>query len=217
MTAQNSLVDLVHLAMDRGIPDRSVAERALRATLRVLGERLTEDEAHALASRLPDELAGVVDRAEYDSDFDAAELYARVGRRMHVDLGEAHERADVALRVIGTVLDDDLRRRLAHALPVPIAERLYEPELGEPPPYQEATTAPRMTTLASGRPGSRHPLADAPPPDGHTQSIAQNDDPHGETKLSSARGLTQERFDDSLAKGRPPGPLRPVAEAKDKT
>jgi hypothetical protein len=30
--------------------------------------------------------------------------------------------------------------------------------------------------------------------------VARSDDPHGDTKLSSARGLTQEREDESLAR-----------------
>jgi uncharacterized protein (DUF2267 family) len=211
-----SLADLVHHVMERGIPDRSLALQALRATVRVLGERLTDDEAHALSRFIPDELAALIDSVEYDADFDAAELYERVRRRMRVDLGTAHERTDVALRAIGALLDDDLRRRLSRSVPEPIGALFFEPSFGEPPSYREAVIAPRIATLASGRPGSRHPLADSAPSAGHTHSVARNDDPHRETKLSSARGLTQERFDDSLAKGRPPGPLRPVAEAKDK-
>jgi hypothetical protein len=77
-----------------------------------------------------------------------------------------------------------------------------------PPPR-----APAMSTLASARPGSTHPLSEAAPPSGHTHSVARNPSPHEETKLSGAKGTTQERLDETLGAGRPPGPARPVADA----
>ena len=67
--------------MGAGIPDRAAAERALRATLGILGQRLTDDEARDLATELPDELGHVVDQSQYDGDFDGAEFYERMRRR----------------------------------------------------------------------------------------------------------------------------------------
>jgi hypothetical protein len=71
----------------------------------------------------------------------------------------------------------------------------------------------RGTTLATGRPGSRHPVSEAHEDRAHTESIARSDDPHGDTKLSSSRGLTQERLRETLAEGRP-GPEHPVSNTK---
>jgi uncharacterized protein (DUF2267 family) len=209
---------LVERVMGAGIPDRRRAEKALRATLAVMGERMTRDEADALGRVLSPELQTIVHESEYDSDFDAAEFYERIRRRLQsFQPGTAHEDADVVLRSIGDFLDDELRGRLRRALPEAVAARMTRESFGPPPPHPDARHAPPLTTLSAGHPGSRHPLSEAAPPVGHTHSVARSDDPHGETKLSSSRGSTQERLGDSLARGRPPAPERPVAEAKDQT
>jgi hypothetical protein len=65
-------------------------------------------------------------------------------------------------------------------------------------------------TLASGRPGSRHPISDARPNRAHAHSVARSDNPHGDTKLSSSHGFTQERENETLADGRP-GPKRTLS------
>jgi hypothetical protein len=62
-------------------------------------------------------------------------------------------------------------------------------------------------TLSEGKPGSRHPLSEARLDRAQSNSVARADEPHADTKLSSARGLTQERLHETLAVGRP-GPKR---------
>jgi uncharacterized protein (DUF2267 family) len=205
---------LVTRVRERGIPSTAEAERALRATIAVLGERLTDDEAEALASRLPGQLERVLDASEYDGDFDAAEFYERVRRRENTGPGVAKEHADIALRAIGAALDEETCIRLRRALPEPIGRLFLAAEEGTPPPYADAER-PGRRTLATGRPGSRHPLSEASPFPAHTHSVARSDDPHAETKLSSAAGLTQERLRESLATGRAPGPERTIADATD--
>jgi hypothetical protein len=69
-------------------------------------------------------------------------------------------------------------------------------------------------TLAEGRPGSRRPLAEARPPAGQADSVARTDNPHGDTKLSSARGLTQEREKESIATGSG-GSRRPLSTSRE--
>jgi uncharacterized protein (DUF2267 family) len=211
----SSTAFLVDRILSEGIPDRVLAERALRSTLRVLGERLTDDEAGAVAARLPEELARIVDQAEYDGDFDDAEFYERVRRRAKTAPGTAREHADVVLRAIGEAIDDELRARLVRVLPGSLGRQLLPADTGEIPPHPIAHRTPSFSTLAHGRPGSLHPLSEASPPAGQTHSVARNDDPHGETKLSSARGLTQERHRESLATAKPPIVARTIAEAKD--
>lgn len=215
MTTAISSEGLVDRIMDAGIPDRAAAQLALRAVLATLGQRLTDDEAHALASNLSGELARLVDRGDYDCDFDAAEFYERMRRRERTSPGTAREHADVVLRAVGEALGEELRQRTARRLPDAIARRLLPPEVGEPPPHAAAIHAPKMSTLAHGRPGSRRPLSEAAPPEGHSGSVARSDEPHAETKLSSGHGLTQERLGETLATGRPPQPKRPISEADD--
>jgi uncharacterized protein (DUF2267 family) len=215
MDIRLSATELLENCMDQGIPDGAAARRALHATLATVASRLTEDESAALASALPAELARIVQQAEYDSDFDAPELYLRVGNLTSSSLGVAREQVDVVLRVIGQVLSEDVRRRISRALPEPIARVLEGPVLGEPPPHPTTSHAPRLSTLATGRPGSHHPVSESAPSPGQTHSVARSDDPHADTKLSSARGVTQERLGDTLAEGEGPSPERPVSEASD--
>ncbi|HVH40768.1 MAG TPA: DUF2267 domain-containing protein, partial [Labilithrix sp.] len=197
-----SLTTLVQHVVDGGVPEWRDARTAVAAVLRVLGERLTDDEAITLAHALPVELERTLEQARYAGDFDADELHARVARAAEVPIGTARERTSIVLRSLGELLEHDVVVRLARALPDGIAHQLEPPELGPAPPHLAARPAPRAT-LATGRPGSRHPLAEGAPPSGHTHSIARNDDPHAETKLSSARGLTQERLGETLATGHP--------------
>ncbi|HLM72216.1 MAG TPA: hypothetical protein VK459_05985 [Polyangiaceae bacterium] len=63
-----------------------------------------------------------------------------------------------------------------------------------------------MTYLGSG-----HPLSEARFEPAHTHSVARSDNPHEDTKLSSSRGLTQERLEDTLAEGKP-GSDKPISE-----
>jgi hypothetical protein len=49
-----------------------------------------------------------------------------------------------------------------------------------------------------------HPLSEAAPTAGQTHSVARNPSPHEETKLSAAKGLTQERLYETLGSGRAP-------------
>ena len=87
---------------------------------------------------------------------------------------------------------------------------LLEPPAVEPAPIP-AVRAREQTTLAAARPGSHHPLSEARPDRAHRESVARADNPHGDTKLSSSPGLTQEREDDSLARGHP-GSHRPLTD-----
>ncbi|MBS2018863.1 MAG: DUF2267 domain-containing protein [Deltaproteobacteria bacterium] len=142
--------------------------RALRATLAVIGERLVDDEAHALASWLPSELATIVEDAEYDADFGTQELFVRVARRMKAPTGRALEDAEIVLATLGEVLGVERATRLARAMPETAAGLILghrEADLhAEVPPRSAARHAPRATTLASGRPGSLHPLYEGKPP-----------------------------------------------------
>ena len=196
---------LEHLAR-HGLDDGEAARRAARATLVVLGERLVDDEAMALTEVLPVELAQSIENSEYDSDFTTEELFERVRRRDGTTPARARENAEIVLTAVGECLPRDLRRRIARGLPEQAAELLLGGrELGEPPPHQVGSPSPRRATLASGRPGSTHPVSEAPVPAGHTHSVARSSSPHEETKLSGAKGLTQERLDETLGAGRPPG------------
>lgn len=213
MTPRISMTSVLERLAAQGLTDEA-ARRSLYATIAVLGERLVEDEARALAEVLPGELAESIEGIEYDSDFGADELFERVRRRMHATPSRAREDAEIVLAVLGESMSRDRRSRIARGLPALAAEIWLGPhEVGEPAAYREVSHAPVIATLASSRPGSAHPLSEAAPPKGHAHSVAQNASPHEATKLSGARGLTQEREGETLGEGRPPAPARPVADA----
>jgi uncharacterized protein (DUF2267 family) len=188
MTMQTLLDGLAQ----RGLADERAARHLLRATLAVLGERLLDDEAQALGEAVPAELAECIDRSEYDCDFSAEELFERVRRREHTPDSRAKESAEIVLTVLGACLVPEVRMRIARGLPARAAELLrgeYEGG-GEPLPHRDAPRASRTVTLAAGRSGSSHPLSEAAPSPGHEHSVALNPSPHGDTKLSGAKGVT---------------------------
>lgn len=158
-----SMPTLLEGLAQRGLADENAARHLLRATLGVLGERLVDDEAEALAEVVPTELAACIDRSEYDGDFSADELFERVRRREHTPGARAKESAEIVLTVLGACLSPEVRMRIARGLPEQAAELLCGGrELGgDPPPHRDVPRAPRGVTLATGGAGSRHPLSGA--------------------------------------------------------
>lgn len=144
-----------------GIPDPGDARSALGATLGVLGQRLTDEEAKALGRLLPDELAAVLDRHEYGGAFGAEEFFERVRRRERTRASAAREDADTVLAVIGELATPEVARQLERALPERLARNLRPRETGDVPEHPEPPSESEATTLASGRPGSRHPISEA--------------------------------------------------------
>ena len=169
------------------------ASGALVTMLEVLGECLSSDDAHALADDLPEPLAGRVRPG--GGRCEPRQVYQRIAHRRGVRLGLAVEQA----QVVGQVL--------AEAVSRPTLERLqqHSPQLRElfaGSPAEAAAPArplPEGPARGGGGPPTGHPEIVA-----HEHSIARSDDPHGDTKLSSSRGLTQEREGRSLSTARPP-------------
>jgi uncharacterized protein (DUF2267 family) len=74
MQPRISSVVLTERIAQNGFPDAVTATLVAHATLRALGERLTDDEARALTEALAPDLADLVDRSEYEGDFESAEF-----------------------------------------------------------------------------------------------------------------------------------------------
>jgi uncharacterized protein (DUF2267 family) len=190
--------------------DRERATRALLATLGALIAHLEPYDAQDLRSELPPALLARLDAAgEVEPD-----VVRAIAAREPTTWGFAIEHAQAVGEALVLELRPELLTRLRRRLP-PALAALLEPRPTSTAPPPHPTRAPvalgEGTTLATGRPGSRHPLSDSHPSAQH-HSVASSDDPHGDTKLSSARGLTQERTGDTLATGRP-GSHRPISES----
>jgi hypothetical protein len=178
-----------------------------------LGQVLYEDEARKLAEELPPVAAKPLLSDNRGLPLSVDEFFTRVAWADPSRSGDAIEHAEVVCRVLGEALPPPSLRRL-----VQIAPRLaglfahleLPPEAARGPMHEVAT--PR--TLAEGRPGSRRPLSTANPSELlHHHSVARSNDPHSDTKLSSSRGLTQEREERTLAAGKP-GSRRPLSEGR---
>ncbi len=126
-------------------------------------------------------------------------------------MGRAREEAIVVCRVVAEAVGEDIARRVRLELPDEIGELFTIPEPIAKP--ERVHLDPERRTLAEGHGGGTRPLYAARPDHAHTQSVARSDNPHGDTKLSSATGLTQEREEETLAQGRP-GSETPLSEAK---
>lgn len=176
------------------------AARALTATLAILGEHLTADERNRVARALPLRAAAMLGQPRPGAH--PATFYDRVALHEGIAPGFAREHAQTVGRVLVERLPLELVRRLARALDTPIRDLFQEaPPEGIPPEHAVAPSA-RHHTLATGAPGSAHPLSESAAPGAHQHSVGE-ENPHGATKLSSARGLTQERERESLSTEEP--------------
>lgn len=200
-----------------GLETPDEAARVVAVAARALGERLLPDEGGPLADALPTPVAQRIREARYERDFDLDELCDRVGRGEGAGRDFGREHAQAVYQVFGESLPEAVRVRLQRHLG-PELGALFEPRARPLPPPRPVHGAPPIgpghgTTLATGRPGSRRPLSEAREDRAHAESVARAANPHGDTKLSSSRGLTQERLRETLADGEP-GPEHPVSDTK---
>jgi uncharacterized protein (DUF2267 family) len=84
--------------------DRDAAERAVRATLITLAERISAGEARDLASQLPPQLAPWLNVDERSERFDVDEFLRRVAERSGADEEAALQRARSVLAVLGQAI-----------------------------------------------------------------------------------------------------------------
>ncbi|HEY3237727.1 MAG TPA: DUF2267 domain-containing protein [Polyangiaceae bacterium] len=210
--------DIVERALELGpFLNREQAERAVHAVLEVLGERLTDDEARSLAAELPEGLRSPLRGARYVGDFGVQNFLERVGTHELVKRSFAVEHVEIVCRALCEALPDETLQRLIRHLPEyaelftvpdvpPPPERAYELRHAERPEHTLSSGRPGASRpISESRPGSTHPLSEAKPERGHSQSVARSDDPHRDSRLSSSRGLTQEREEHTLSTGRPAG------------
>lgn len=193
--------------------------RVIAAVVSVLAEGLEPSDAHDLSRGLPPDLGARMSREPGDSGTlaSAQELYERVAVRLGADRGVALEESQVVLQVLAEHVDPEVLVRVRKRLPHDVAALLWPRPVSVPPPRESLSMREVPTprdTLATGRVGSRHPLSEAEPDRAHRNSVAKNADPHGDTKLSSARGLRQQQLHDSFADAaREPGPSHKLSQS----
>ncbi|MFW6067606.1 MAG: DUF2267 domain-containing protein [Myxococcota bacterium] len=181
------------------------AAGALLAVLESLGPALDGGTRRLLAEALPEGWAVVVEDATFDPEWDREQMIRSVAEHERTHLGFGIEHTMAVCQVLAEQADGDLRHRLQSldgglgALFVPHATTEDGPER-LPAPHERPSD---RHTLSSGRPGGSHPISENPTPAGQRHSVAANDDPHADTRLSSAQGTTQERQGRTLSEGKP--------------
>jgi hypothetical protein len=192
------------------IGDRSRAEAVVAAALDAVGQHLGASGRAFIAEQLPAPFAAAAQRPTPSGAPRPVDLYAELATSEQLTIGLAVEHARAACSALAESFDDEARSLLERRLPPEWAE-LFAPvafaaEAGVP----TGTVPGHGHTLATGRPGSQHPLAEASPPAAQADSVVTAANPHSESKLSSAR----EPPGTGLATARP-GSDYALVEAKD--
>jgi uncharacterized protein (DUF2267 family) len=120
---------------EAGLRDDSDAERAVRATLETLAERLSGGEADDIRHRLPPEIRPMMHDGASAEPFGLEDFLRRVAERERVDPGTAQRHARAVFAALGRAIGHDELHDMASELP-----KDFEPLLqaAEPPPPSKA-------------------------------------------------------------------------------
>lgn len=200
MSANNFIA---HVADHAGVSIEH-AERVTRIVLSGLGAYLTAATRQFVADELPAPLGLALQ--------EVSGVAVPLGERVleaEVTSGRARELVASVCRVLAEELSMDALTALRAGMPPLLAELFATPahDLAIRPAEPRGNT-----TLATGRPGSRHPIRESHPIGHQTGSVAEAN-PHGGGKLSSSPGMTQERRHETFAEGKP-GHDRSLAGAR---
>jgi uncharacterized protein (DUF2267 family) len=132
---------LSRLERDTGL-SRPDAERAIRATLETLAERLSPGQSRDLAEQLPPELARVMTTHSKAQAFDLDEFLKRVADREGASLLDAREHARAVFGVVGRTVPRKELADMAAELPKDFAPLLSD---AEPPPAEQRERPPTVS------------------------------------------------------------------------
>src|SRR4051794_30804737 len=118
---------------------RSDAERAARATLQTLGERLSSGQARDIADQLPPELGEVLANDSNAQPLDAEEFVRRFAQREDTDVVTAERHARAVFAALGRAVTPDELADMASELPKDFAQLLAN---AQPTPAEQAGRPP---------------------------------------------------------------------------
>jgi uncharacterized protein (DUF2267 family) len=107
----------IHVTQREGVVDADLAERAARATLTTLAERLSKGAARDLLEQLPAEMKPWVYTESDAERFDVDEFLRRVAEREGVDVETAERHARAVFFALGKTVSDDEIADIAEELP----------------------------------------------------------------------------------------------------
>lgn len=180
---------------ERGPASLDDARRWIASVFAALGAMLTSDERDRVAPVLPANWAHALRHRSYQNGMTLEDFY----HACDVERGPvpARERVQVVCAALGELLPNEALDRLNRALPAEVAHLFA---VRRPEGIPRSRRPPAGHSLASARPGSRHPVSESAPPGAQHDSVAVAN-PHGDSKISSSSGTTQERLHESLAEG----------------
>ena len=193
-----------------GIREPGDAEAVIAAIVEVLTKLLAPADALWVERELPVNSPTSRTSSEQQAPASPQELYERLAIIEDVNLGVAVEHVRTAASVIMDLLDADLRTLLARRLPVLWAALFASTPRQRRADFESGTLPGHGHTLATGRPGSSHPLADAAPVPVHAASVVSATNSQEDTKLSSAATVVSNGL--ATAHG---GAEDSIAEARD--
>jgi uncharacterized protein (DUF2267 family) len=188
---------LSHLAERTGITERVALHRALVVTLYAIRDMVERPLVLRLADVLPTTMAIALRGPSQDAPVDLDDLFERVQCATGLRADAAREITQSCLSMLGAFLDENLRDRLTAVLPPQFSVHVDRRD----PPRLAGDTGLSIT---------------------HGHSVAASDDPHADTRLSSARDVRTEKLSEarpgagarSLAEGRPGAGPRSIADAR---
>lgn len=194
-----------HVAGHAGVSIREAAD-AVRVVLSGISGYLDLGCRLAVADELPPVPRTILLEQPSDAALPIEERMLGSGR----PLAHARELIASVCHVLAEELSDDALLWLRRALPADLSRMLERPARAA---SNDERLAGVRNTLASGRPGSHHPIVDSPPPERRQSDSISEANPHGATKLSTSPGTTQERRHETLADAHP-DPTRTLSTAK---
>jgi uncharacterized protein (DUF2267 family) len=90
---------------------------ATEATLKTLGERLTEVEAVRLAQQLPPDIGRFLTVVDMDKKFDLQGFYEHVAEREHLDAETSRQHAQAVLSIVEEIVGSEELRDMLARLP----------------------------------------------------------------------------------------------------
>lgn len=180
---------VTEIAAHTGEPDLDAVWRATETMIGALGALVPPADHARVAAELPPRLAAAFRAARVRTT-----PLAALALPPETASARAHELIAAACGVLAGRLAPSTLAGLRAELPAAVARLLVAPS-------HAIAHQPRRVerrTLADGRPGSQHPVSEAGRRDAQSDSI-RTVNPHGDVKLSSSAGATQERDHDTLA------------------
>jgi uncharacterized protein (DUF2267 family) len=193
-----------HVAAHLGATTLEV-DRACEIVLGAFTGWLSPSDRALFLGELPSSLAAQIEHPDASVAQPVEEQLVALG----LTLGRAREVVASVCHVLGEHLSDDVLARLQRALPASVAAFTVRPVPGSS--VNVARAARRSETLAEGHPGSHAPVSSAHAERTQQASVAA-ENPHGDAKLSSSPGSTQEREHETLAEGHPA--THPIATSR---